>query len=68
VQLTPQTMPIVISKERGVKTSSSSKQDANDLIKRVELDFWDKKQFDISALQLNIGDYTFVSQFTIRSL
>jgi hypothetical protein len=36
VQLTPQTMPMVISKERGVKTSSTAKQDAYDLIKRVD--------------------------------
>jgi hypothetical protein len=34
VQLTPQTMPMVIYKELGVKTSSMSKQDANDLIKK----------------------------------
>jgi hypothetical protein len=33
-----------------------------------KLDFWDIKQYDISDLQLNIGDYTFVSQFTVKSL
>jgi hypothetical protein len=27
-----------------------------------------EKQYDISNLQLSIGDYTFVSQFTIKSL
>jgi hypothetical protein len=33
-----------------------------------KLDFWDKKQYDITNLQMSIGDYTFVLQFTVRSL
>jgi len=33
-----------------------------------KLDFWDKKQYEISDLQLNIGDYTFISQFIVQSL
>jgi hypothetical protein len=33
-----------------------------------KLDFLNKKQYEISDLQPNIGDYTFVLQFTIRSL
>jgi hypothetical protein len=28
----------------------------------------DEKQYDISNLQLSIGDYTFVSQFTVKYL
>jgi hypothetical protein len=33
-----------------------------------KLDFWDNKQYDISDLQPSIGDYSFVSQFTSKSL
>jgi hypothetical protein len=33
-----------------------------------KLDLWNEKQYDITNLQLNIGDYTFVSQFIVRSL
>jgi hypothetical protein len=33
-----------------------------------KIDFWDKKQYDINNLPLNIGDYTFVLQFTFKSL
>jgi len=33
-----------------------------------KLDLWNKKQYDITNLQVNIGDYTFVSQFTVGSL
>ena len=32
------------------------------------LDFWHNKEYAISNLQLNIGDYTGVSQFIVRSL
>jgi len=32
------------------------------------VDFWDKKLYEVSDLQLNIGDYTFVSKFIVRSL
>ena len=32
------------------------------------LDFWNNKEYEISNLQLNIGDYTSVSQFIVRSL
>ena len=36
----------------------------------IETNFVDTsdKQYDISNLQLSIGDYTFVSQFTIKTL
>jgi hypothetical protein len=33
-----------------------------------EIDSWNEKQYRISNLQLNIEDYTFVSQFMVRSL
>jgi hypothetical protein len=33
-----------------------------------KIGLWNEKQYDISNLQLNIGDYTFVSPFTIGSL
>ena len=33
-----------------------------------KLDFFDKKKYDIKSLQLNIGDYTFISQFTVKTL
>ena len=32
------------------------------------LDFWNNKKYEISNLQLNIGDYTCVLQFIIKSL
>ena len=32
------------------------------------LDFWNNKEYVISNLQLNIGDYTCVSQFILKSL
>ena len=32
------------------------------------LDFWNTKEYEISNLQLNIGDYTSVSQFIVKSL
>jgi hypothetical protein len=32
------------------------------------IDSMGEKQYDISNLQLSIGDYTFVSQFTVKSL
>ena len=32
------------------------------------LDFWDEKQNEVSDLQLNIGDYTFISQFILKFL
>jgi len=33
-----------------------------------KIGLWNKKQYDISNLQLNIGDYTFVSPFIVGSL
>ena len=33
-----------------------------------KLEFFDKKKYDITNLQLNIGDYTFISQFTMKTL
>jgi len=33
-----------------------------------KLDLWNEKQYDITNLQLNIGDYTGVSQFIVGSL
>jgi hypothetical protein len=33
-----------------------------------KINSWNEKEYDISNLQLNIGDYTFVSQFVVRSL
>lgn len=36
------------------------------IIKKV--DRWNKKQYGITNLQLNIGDYTFISKFSVRSL
>jgi hypothetical protein len=32
------------------------------------IDSMGEKQYDISNLQLSIGDYTFVSQFVVKSL
>ena len=32
------------------------------------LDFWNNKEYAISNLQLNIGDYISVSQFIVKSL
>ena len=32
------------------------------------LDFWNNKEYAISDLQWNIGDYTGISQFIVRSL
>jgi hypothetical protein len=29
---------------------------------------WNEKEYDINNLSVNIGDYTFVSQFSVRSL
>ena len=33
-----------------------------------ELDFWDKKQFEIRGLQLNVGEYMVTSKFIVSSL
>jgi hypothetical protein len=38
----------------------------SNIIEKIGL--WNEKQYDISNLQLNIGDYTFVSPFTVGSL
>ena len=35
---------------------------------REELDFWDRKQIEISGLQLNVGDYMVTSKFIVSSL
>ena len=35
---------------------------------REELDFWDKKQIEISGLQLNVGDYMVISKFIVSYL
>ena len=32
------------------------------------LDFWDRKQIEISGLQLNVGDYMVTSKFIVSSL
>ena len=32
------------------------------------IDFWDMKQFEISGLQLNVGDYMVTSKFIVSSL
>ena len=32
------------------------------------LHFWDRKQFEISGLQLNVGDYMVTSKFIVSSL
>jgi hypothetical protein len=33
-----------------------------------KINSWNEKEYDISNLQLNIGDYTLISQFTVTSL
>lgn len=38
----------------------------SNIIERINL--FDKKQYEINDLQLNIGDYTFISQFNVSSL
>ena len=35
---------------------------------RKELDFWDRKQIEISGLQLSVGDYMVTSKFIVSSL
>ena len=35
---------------------------------REEIEFWDKKQIEISGLQLNVGDYMVTSKFIVSSL
>ena len=32
------------------------------------LDFWNKKQFEITGLQLNVGEYIVTSKFIVSSL
>ena len=32
------------------------------------IDFWDKKQFEIDGLKLNVGDYMVTSKFIVSSL
>ena len=35
---------------------------------REKLDFWDRKQIEISGLQLNVRDYMVTSKFIVSSL
>ena len=64
-----------------VTISSSPSEDKNDINPKIanhlviaelniieKIYFFDKKQYEITNLQLNIGDYTFISKFLVQSL
>ena len=64
---------ITISIAPGERNNYISDEFANDLVIPESnigerLDFWNTKEYEISNLQLNIGYYTGVSQFIVKSL
>jgi hypothetical protein len=59
-------MPIEGNSDVSTKFTNQLAIPKSNIIEKIGL--WNEKQYDISNLQLNVGDYSFVSPFIVGSL